>query len=792
MAMPKTPHLTFDDYRYYTLHYLGLIWRWKFVVVPVFAIVTAAVFWALVALLSLVPVKSTSVLLGIENSNKMSAVADVGDVGMNKYELIKSRRFLETIVEGLSLQLRLKKYPRKAIFQNVTVDSTALQGAYHLIISNKKSTYTILLTNKKKGYKNFVLDKGELAMLNLCRIKGVDLSFAEDYLKKPHSLRFSISDNRIAVDHILENLRVSTVEGSNFLVTMSGTDYELITITVNRIADLFVESTLNFRKRRTQTIFDVLQKQLDQAQQELQISKEAFRSFMAANPSVRLNSSREQATVNDLSRMENRSVSNDNSLRMANNLLQRYTNSSPEEQPPVVREILAYLATQQYPGAEVLTEAWVRLLGQEEVIEGRYSSEHPFRKRYYEEIEAKEKRIIQALSETLQTISSSSENQKKGIDALNEQLRSIPTKELRLAELERKYGIDNQLYSDILSQYNAAKISNAVEMADVYVMDYAVVPLYTNQWLQLIQLLCGAMIAGLLVSIAPLVLKNIVDDQVRTTEDARRKLKSPILATVPVFALSVAKQDQKIGEKNSYSETLQMLSSTPLFISEIFRSLRTNLVLQMSATESKVLAVTSYSAGDGKSMLATNIAIMCARNGIKTVLVDLDLRCGVLDKIFGVPESPGFSDIFLKKNSSDQSEQFMHSVRQTEIPDLSILTSGVKPPNPQELLGSRVTPHIIAALRSRFDLVIVDCAPIGLTSDAAVISEIVDKFIVVVRANNTKIGRLQYKISEFATLEKKLMGYVLNRAVEDVIIRSYKQANRYNYGYGSNSPHKHT
>jgi capsular exopolysaccharide synthesis family protein len=185
-------------------------------------------------------------------------------------------------------------------------------------------------------------------------------------------------------------------------------------------------------------------------------------------------------------------------------------------------------------------------------------------------------------------------------------------------------------------------------------------------------------------------------------------------------------------------------------------------------------------------MVAVNLATMCAHNGLNTVLLDLDLRCGIVARLFGLPESPGFtSDFPDDPTGSKQPGSLSECVRKTDVPDLSVLTSGPKRPNPQELLGSRLTPRIITELRDRFDLVIIDCAPLGLTSDPAVISEYVDKYLVVVRAGSTNIGRLKSIISDFSIVETKLMGYILNRAVDDVVVKGYKQSNYHNYGYGA-------
>lgn len=785
MANTKNKQLTIEDYKYYLFYYLNLLWRFKFFIAPSFLVICFSVFLTLMSILSLTPQKSASVLVGIDNADDISAVEDVGDLGSNKFELIRSRSFLISIVKDLSLQLRLKKYPRNLIFNEITIDSLAPHGYYDYKVDKKDLTFSIYFTNKNSGHKNHLIAEGPINKINTTNLPGIYLLFSESFLVEPFSFSFAVINNRRAVDALLQNLRVSGLQGSNFSIKLAGTDYPLITTTVNKIADHFVETNLNFRKRRSQKISDVLQKQLDQARQELDVSKGALRRFMAANPTVRLNNNTGSSTLNDIISLESRSISSDNVLQTAQNLKKRYSNTSGIERLQTIREILSFLSSQQHPSAEVLSEEWDRLYSQRESIETNYSSDHPFRKRHQEEIAVKERRIIQAHSEMIKSISRAYKKQKQSINALNEQLKSIPSKELRLIELERKHRIDMQLYSEIQSQYNEAKVSNAVEMADVYIMDYAVVPLPSSRLFKLIQLLVVAVGFGFISSCSPIIVLDLIKGTVRNTDDLKRKFPYPVIATLPsIEPKNIDSEKEKSRAKKSIPPQ-KVLSMGPNYISEIFRSLRTKIVMDMVASGSKVLGLTSYSSGDGKSMIAANIAIMCAINGMRTILLDLDLRCGDLEKSFDTTEAPGFSDIFFKQNASERSTILSQVIKPTSVTNLSLLTTGIKPHNPQELLGSKLMNDFMTALRNYYDIVIVDCAPIGLTSDPVVISPYIDRYIGIINANSTKISKFKSKMNEYKTVNNKMMGLILNRALEDRIVREFKKTSYYNYDYRS-------
>lgn len=780
MAQNKPKQLTIDDYKYYIFYYLNLLWRSKFFIIPIFTTVSIIVFIALIHILSLTPQKSANVLIGIDNADDISAVEDVGDIGLNKFELIKSRRFLETIVSDLSLQFHLRKFPRHMVFNEINIDTTAPHGLYEYKINKKNSNFSIYFTNKNTGHKNHLIAEGPIQKLNTTNLPGIYLLFSESYIKEPFSFQFGVMDTRLAVDALLQNLRVTGFQASNFSIVMTGTDYQLITKIVNRIADHFVETNLNFRKRRTLRISEVLLKQLEQAKQELDVSKAALNRFMAANPTVRLNNNTERTTINDILSLESRSLSSDNVLQTAKNLQKRYNNTNGIERQQTIREILSFLSSQQHPSAEVLSEEWDRLAEQEESIETNYSVDHPFRKKHKEEVAIKERRIIQSLAETISTITRSFQKQKESINSLNEQLKSIPSKELRLAELERKHRIDMQLYSEILNKYNAAKVSNAVEMADVYIMDYAVVPLPSSQLFKFIQLLVVAMVLGFLTSCPPVIAFDLLKGTVRNTDDLKRKFSYPVIATLPAIE---DKNSKKKSARNKSVSPDKILSMSPTYISEIFRSLRTKVVMDMNVSGSKVLGITSYSSGDGKSMIVANLAKMCAINGLKTLVIDLDLRCGDLEKTFGVSESPGFTDIFLCNTNEERFNLLKDILKPTSVQNLSILTTGIKPHNPQELLGAKLTESLIKALRKKYQIIIIDCAPIGLTSDPVVLSKFTDKFIGVFNANNTKVAKFKAKMNEYRVISNKIMGLILNRATEDRIVREFKKSSYYNYDY---------
>lgn len=187
----------------------------------------------------------------------------------------------------------------------------------------------------------------------------------------------------------------------------------------------------------------------------------------------------------------------------------------------------------------------------------------------------------------------------------------------------------------------------------------------------------------------------------------------------------MAKQRKK-EITSAVSLTTLIDKSSP--ISEQYRTIRTNI--QFSATignEIKTIVVTSAGPGEGKSTTSENLAVVFANAGQKVLLVDADLRKPTIHKTFKVANTVGLSTVL--SSNPDVNE----AIQPTQVSDLFVMTSGPKPPNPSELLGSLATDSMIENLRNKFDIVIFDMPPVVAVTDAQIMSAKVDGILLVIR-----------------------------------------------------------
>ena len=211
---------------------------------------------------------------------------------------------------------------------------------------------------------------------------------------------------------------------------------------------------------------------------------------------------------------------------------------------------------------------------------------------------------------------------------------------------------------------------------------------------------------------------------------------------------------------------------------EAIRGIRTNLTFASLDKEVKIILNTSPEAGDGKSFISANLALAYAQEDKKILLIDADLRRGTQHEIFGIMNitNGGYSNLILNYRENVKLDKY---IQKTDNKNLDILTTGPMPPNPVELLGSENNKKLLELLKKKYDIIILDCAPIIGLSDSLVLATLSDINIITVSAKKTKMENLTKVKKAFEQNNLKISGVVLNKA--EVKGNSY-----YSYYYSDN------
>lgn len=282
--------------------------------------------------------------------------------------------------------------------------------------------------------------------------------------------------------------------------------------------------------------------------------------------------------------------------------------------------------------------------------------------------------------------------------------------------------------------------------------------------------------AGLVIGVGLAFVFDLLDDSIRTREEATAVLGAEPLGLIPRVADWKRDEDAKVVT----------ISEPDSVTSESFRSLRTGVRFAALSRGANVIMVTSPGASEGKSFVATNLAVVAAEAGQRVVLVDADLRRPRTHRFVRLTNHEGLTTAMLGERAI--ADLLRRPIWPRVAGRLAVLTSGPVPPNPSELLGMERMAQLIATLRTMADLVIVDSAPAVPVTDAAVLASQCDAVLVVVRARSTSRRASRVAMERLRAVGANVLGFVLNGAApgSEELPSYYYQA----YGSNGSTPHK--
>jgi tyrosine-protein kinase Etk/Wzc len=353
---------------------------------------------------------------------------------------------------------------------------------------------------------------------------------------------------------------------------------------------------------------------------------------------------------------------------------------------------------------------------------------------------------------------------------LNSRVKRLPSVQQDAVRLERDVKVNNELYQQLRNNSLQLQLIREGKVGNVRLIDPATMPedaVRPKRGLTL-----GlALILGLLGGVLLALIRNSFFRGIRNPQEIEAHTGLNVYCTIPLSDAQLA-MARRVSVKQPGVHVLSHGAPQDVAV-ESLRSLRTALQFAMLEAPNNRILITGATPGVGKSFVSANFAAVLASGGKKVLLIDADLRKGHLNQYFGVGRAGGLSELIAGTLSESK------AIRREMLPNLDIITTGVLPPNPAELVISGTFGNLLESLSTTYDLIIIDTAPVLAAADTLSVAAHAGTLLLVARADQTQVGELHESARRLAHAGKAVTGVLFNAV--DLHRRHYGS---YGYKYG--------
>jgi capsular exopolysaccharide synthesis family protein len=700
----------------------------------------------------------------------LTGLAGVGRLGSGietERWVLQSRRIIAPVVDSLALHVQLKRpvVPRSQIFSELLVISEPVPGDITLR-RRANGAYSVDFEPTDPASPPVSIP-AEMVPGVAANIGGVILTLNQSVSDRRIQVR--VTSSQRALEFVHARLSVEQLgRGSDILsVRFRGPDRELAAAVPNTISDAFLRYRLTASRSDAQRRAEFLRQQVARYDAELAAAEEDVRAFREREQIISV----EGQATEQVRRMAQLQVRHDELVEewnALNGLLQRLESAGDDDSSERYRSLAAFPVFFNNRTIQVMLESLIEL-------ENRRAELTVLRTARSIDVQAIDGRIAeleQQLFTTVENYRTSLDSQLASITGtLNEfmsRLGTVPAVEVEFARFVRRQRLLTDIHSQLTLTLRETEVEEAIEPAQIELLDPAVQPLRASAPRPALNLLVGGVL-GLILGLGFAFAREAVDHRVYSKRDvAVASGGIAVLGAIPHLngmpgttrrrRLALPELRRTSGS-GSAARALVTRDAPRTPGAEAFRGLRTQLTSRTSADHSPALVVSSAAEGEGKSITAANLAVAFAQQGARTILCDCDLRKGKLHEMLGLAPEPGVSDVLLGR------AELEGAVQQAMIggASLDVLTAGTGTTTPAELFGGARMVLVLQELARRYDRIIIDTPPLGTVTDAAVLGTLPSStMILITRAGRTDRRALEEIASELRSLGANVLGVIIN------------------------------
>jgi len=569
----------------------------------------------------------------------------------------------------------------------------------------------------------------------------------------------------VAIDRFLGNLSIEPMRNSRLVdVKFRSSDPQLAASVANQLAQHYIEHSLEYKFNASRDASSWLEQQLAQQRKVVEAAEARLQSYREDHDvSAQDNGNIVVQKLGELNTVLTRAKTD----RMQKEAVERQL-VAIESDPAALDAFPAVLENSfiQHQKAELAD-----LQRQRAQLADKLGDLHPDMLKINAAIAAGQAKLHAEISNVVSSMHTEynaavaqEQSLTKALDEQKREALSMNRKAIDYGVLARDAESSRQVYNSLMQRAKETGVSGELRSSNIRIIDRAEQPRLPVTPNRTLDILLGV-IGGLILCAAFAFFYEYLDNRLKDPDEIQACLGLAPLGMLPAL------------RQRTTSGPLLLNNGVPSNFSEMFRTIRTNILFSSPEGAPRTLAVTSTGPGEGKTLVSSNLAVACALAGQRVLLIDADMRRSQMHDLFDVELTPGLSNIIVGDAKASA------ALHKTAVSGLWVMPSGRTPPNPVELLASARFREVLASLSQHFDTIVIDTPPAMVVADPLVVATIASGVVFVVGAEMTSRHTARAVIDQLERGNARILGAVLNRV--EFGKNRYYYARYYGSAYGT-------